>query len=117
MTSDARPYYEECTALILPSYREGMPVSVMEAQATGRAVIVTNVAGCRETARDGYNGFIVPAANADALAEKAIFMIEHPEETRKMGENARLFAEENFDRKKINERVLAISEKISEDQA
>ena len=117
VTSDARPYYEECTALILPSYREGMPVSVMEAQATGRAVIVTNVAGCRETARDGYNGFIVPAANADALAEKAIFMIEHPEETRKMGENARLFAEENFDRKKINEKVLAISEKISEEQA
>ena len=44
-------------------------------------------------------------------------MIEHPEETREMGKNARLFAEENFDRKKINEKVLAISEKISEEQA
>ena len=107
-TNDVRPYLEECTAFILPSYREGLPMSIMEAEASGRAIITSDNVGCRDTVREGYNGFLVEKGNAQGLAEKAIWCIEHPEETEQMGRNSRTFAEEHFDQEKINEKIVAI---------
>lgn len=106
-TTDVRPYYEDCVAYILPSYREGVPVSVMEAEAIGRAVITSDANGCRDTVVNGENGFSVPVGNVDELAEKVIWCIEHPVEVEQLGKNARLFAEENFDQKKINTNILS----------
>ena len=109
VTKDVRAYLGECTAFILPSrYREGVPMSIMEAEATGRTVITSDNIGCRETVKDGYNGFLAGAADVKKLAEKAIRIIEHPEEAEEMGKNARLFAEEKFDQRKINKIVLSI---------
>lgn len=105
-TADVRPYYEDCTAFILPSYREGFPMSVMEAEAVGRGIITSDGVGCRDTVVDGYNGFIVPRGNSAAMAEKVVWCIEHPAETELMGLNARKYAEDRFDQKKINERVI-----------
>ena len=107
-TDDVRPYYEDCAAYVLPSYREGMPMSVMEAEAVGRAIIATDVNGCRDTVKIGYNGFLVPRGDASALSEKIVYCIEHPEETELFGANSRKFAEENFDQKKINEVLTEI---------
>lgn len=107
-TKDVRPYYEECTAYVLPSYREGMPMSVMEAEAIGRMVLVTDVNGCRDTVRDGYNGFLISHGDLEKMEEKVVWCIEHPEEAEQMGKNARAYAEENFDQKKINEKILQI---------
>lgn len=107
-TDDVRPYYEDCAAYVLPSYREGMPMSVMEAEAVGRAIIATDVNGCRDTVKIGYNGFLVPRGDANALSEKIVYCIEHPEETELFGANSRKFAEENFDQKKINEVLTEI---------
>lgn len=107
-TNDVRPYLEECTAFILPSYREGLPMSIMEAEASGRAIITSDNVGCRDTVREGYNGFLVEKGNAQGLAEKAIWCIEHPEETEQMGRNSRTFAEEHFDQEKINEKIVSI---------
>lgn len=107
-TNDVRPYLEECTAFILPSYREGLPMSIMEAEASGRAIITSDNVGCRDTVREGYNGFLAEKGNAQGLAEKAIWCIEHPEETEQMGRNSRTFAEEHFDQEKINEKIVAI---------
>lgn len=107
-TNDVRPYLEECTAFILPSYREGLPMSIMEAEASGRAIITSDNVGCRDTVREGYNGFLVEKGNAQGLAEKAIRCIEHPEEAEQMGRNSRTFAEEHFDQEKINEKIISI---------
>lgn len=106
--TDVRPFYEDCTALVLPSYREGMPMSVMEAEAVGRAIIATDVNGCRDTVKNGYNGFLVPHGDANALSERIVYCIEHSDEVELFGANSRKYAEENFDQKKINETIIEI---------
>lgn len=107
-TTDVRPYYEDCSAYVLPSYREGMPVSVMEAEAIGRAVITSDTNGCRDTVVVGKNGFLVPVGSVEKLVEKVIWCIEHPKEAEQMGKNARAFAEESFNEKKINEMIIGV---------
>ncbi|MFL0427312.1 glycosyltransferase family 4 protein [Moraxella sp. 179-F 1C4 NHS] len=93
---------------VLPSYREGVPRSTQEAMAVGRAVITTDVPGCRETVVDGVNGFLVPKWNPQALAEKMIYFIENPEQIQVMGELSYKIAQEKFDARKVNERLLKI---------
>lgn len=93
---------------VLPSYREGVPRSTQEAMAVGRAVITTDVPGCRETVVDGVNGFIVPKWNPQALAEKMIYLIENPKKIAEMGEESYKIAQEKFDARKVNERLLKI---------
>ena len=107
---DVRPYLNQSAVLILPSYREGMPVSVMEAQSSGRAVIVTDCAGSRDTVKDGFNGFIVPIGDVDGLVEKCVWCIANPQETLSMCQNAREFATVNFDSKRINNIIYSIIE-------
>lgn len=108
--NDVRPYYEDCSVYILPSYREGMPMSVMEAEAVGRGVITTNVVGCKDTVINGYNGFIVPCYDIEKMVEKVVWYIENPQKVEEMGRNARKYTEENFDQKKINERISRLIE-------
>lgn len=93
---------------VLPSYREGVPRSTQEAMAVGRAVITTDVPGCRETVIDGVNGFLVEKWNPQALAEKMIYFIENPEQIAKMGEESYKIAKEKFDAEKVNQRLLKI---------
>ncbi|CAI3157596.1 N,N'-diacetylbacillosaminyl-diphospho-undecaprenol alpha-1,3-N-acetylgalactosaminyltransferase [Acinetobacter calcoaceticus] len=93
---------------VLPSYREGVPRSTQEAMAIGRAVITTDVPGCRETVRDGVNGFIVPRWNPEKLAEKMIYFIEYPEKTQVMGEASHKIAIEKFDANKVNQKLMNI---------
>ncbi|GIC05823.1 glycosyl transferase family 1 [Vibrio cholerae] len=87
---------------VLPSFREGVPRSTQEAMAIGRAVITTDVPGCRETVIDGVNGFVVPPFNSALLAEKMLYLIEHPEEIQRMGDESYRVATERFDVHKIN---------------
>jgi glycosyltransferase involved in cell wall biosynthesis len=105
-TDDVRPFLEKCSVFVLPSYHEGTPKSVLEAMATGRPIITTDAPGCRETVVDGVNGFLVPVKNIDLLAEKMIWMIEHPEEVRKMGQESLRICKEKFDVNKVNEVIL-----------
>lgn len=93
---------------VLPSYREGLPVSTMEAMAMGRPVITTDVPGCRETVVDGVNGFLVPANDAVRLAEKMIWFIENPFSITTMGAASRKMAEEKFNVHKINAKLIQI---------
>ncbi|MGN6103563.1 MAG: glycosyltransferase family 4 protein, partial [Kofleriaceae bacterium] len=67
-TDDIRPHLRAAHALILPSYREGTPRSVLEAMSMGRAVITTDAPGCRETVVHGESGLLVPVGDAGALA-------------------------------------------------
>ena len=93
---------------VLPSYREGVPRSTQEAMAIGRAVITTDVPGCRETVEHGVNGFLVPKWNPEALAEKMIYFIEHPDQIEKMGYESYKMAMDKFDAEKVNQRLMNI---------
>lgn len=95
-------WIEESHVFVLPSYREGFPRSTQEAMAIGRAVITTDVPGCRETVADGVNGFLVPPFDAAALAEKMLYLIDNPEDIRRMGDESHRIAKERFDVHRIN---------------
>lgn len=108
-TKDVRPYLEDCAVLVLPSsYREGVPMSIMEAEATGRAIITTNNTGCRDTVNNGENGFLFECGDYNTLAEKIIWCIENPKEVEQFGLNSRKLAEEKFDGRVINDRIYKI---------
>ena len=93
---------------VLPSYREGVPRSTQEAMAVGRAVITTDVPGCRETVINGVNGFLVEKWNPEAIAEKMIYFIENPKQIAIMGNESYKIAQEKFDAEKVNQRLLKI---------
>jgi glycosyltransferase involved in cell wall biosynthesis len=78
-------------------YREGLPKSVIEAEAIGRPIVTTNSVGCRDTVIDGVNGFIIPIKNVEALANALKKLIDDSELRCRMGLNARKFAENKFD--------------------
>ena len=80
----------DCTALVLPSFAEGLPVVIMEAMALGRPVITTYIAGIPELVNHGENGWLVPAGSLDALVSSMRDMLYcDDEEINTMGENAR----------------------------
>ena len=107
--SNVSEWIENSSVFVLPSYyREGVPRSTQEAMAIGRAVITTDVPGCRETVVDGVNGFLVPKWDPEVLAEKMIYFIEHPEQVRLMGAESYKIAVEKFDAEKVNQRLVNI---------
>ena len=83
-----------------------MPRSTQEAMAIGRAVITTDVAGCRETVVDGLNGFLIPPFDANALVEAMKKFIENPYLVEKMGEESYKIAKNKFDAKKVNDKLI-----------
>lgn len=106
--NNVKDWIADSHVFVLPSYREGVPRSTQEAMAIGRAIITTDVPGCRETVVDGINGFLVPRWNADVLAEKMIYFIENPEQICIMGNESHKIAVEKFDADKVNRRLIKI---------
>lgn len=98
----------QSSVFVLPSYREGMPRSTQEAMAIGRAVITTDVPGCRETVVDGVNGFLVKPWDSQDLAEKMIYFIENPDVIEPMGLESYHMAQEKFDSKKVNKKLMGL---------
>lgn len=107
---DVRKYIKACSVFVLPSYREGTPKSVLEALACSRPVITTDAAGCRETVKDGYNGFLVPVNDTDALREKMELFINTKGLAESLASNSRAYAEEKFDVREVNRIILATME-------
>lgn len=93
---------------VLPSYREGVPRSTQEAMAIGRAIITTDVPGCRETVINGVNGFIVQRWNPEALAERMFYFLENPDQIRIMGDASHKIALDKFDADKVNHKLINI---------
>ncbi|MBN2536774.1 glycosyltransferase family 4 protein [candidate division WOR-3 bacterium] len=115
--ADTRPWYRAATVYVLPSYREGMPRTVLEALATERPVITTDAPGCRETiagagapgpdrVRVGENGLLVPVGDARALAAAMRRFLREPALAARMGAAGRRLAVERFDVRTVNARVL-----------
>lgn len=93
---------------VLPSYREGVPRSTQEAMAIGRAIITTDVPGCRETVIQNRNGFIIPRWDSKTLAEYMVYFIENPKQIRFMGDESHKIAIDKFDVEKVNQRLQNI---------
>lgn len=107
--TDVKELLKECHIMAFPSYyMEGLPKSLIEADAIGRPIITSNSVGCKEALVDGYNGFLILPKAIDALTEKLDLLISDKELRVKMGKNARKYAEEYFSIEVVKERHLAI---------
>ena len=96
-TDDVRPFIAAATAVVLPSYREGLPRSLLEAGAVGRPLIASDVPGCRDVVEDGLNGYLCAVRDAASLASAMRRLAELPaDERRAMGEAARRKVQERF---------------------
>lgn len=109
-TDDVRPYIAGCSIFVLPSYHEGLPRTVLEAMATGRPILTTDVPGCRETVINGENGWLVEKSNVEQLAEKMTWFIENQAEWQRMAKASREMVEDKFDVHKVNQTLLKIME-------
>jgi glycosyltransferase involved in cell wall biosynthesis len=106
-TTDVRPYLAACSAFVLPSYyREGIPRSILEAMATGRAIVTTNLPGCRDTVEEGINGFTVEPQNPGQLADSLRTFLHDPSLAQRMGARSRQIAEAKFDVHHVNRILL-----------
>lgn len=133
VANDVRPFLRACDVYVLPSYREGTPRTVLEAMATGRAVITTDAPGCRETIKvrpaeegavskakipatliEGYNGFLVPIRDANSLTYAMEQFILKPELCTQMGRAGRDYAQERYDVHEVNKLILKELEIVSD---
>lgn len=97
---DVRPFIAQADVVVLPSYREGIPRSLLEAAAMAKPLIATNVPGCKEVVKEGKNGFLCKVRDAQSLAEAMKKMLNLSETERyQMGIVSRSIAETYFDEK------------------
>ncbi len=100
---------------VLPSHREGLPKTLLEAAACGVPMVATDVPGCREVVVDGRNGILVPARDASALADAIERLVKEPATRREMGRAARADAVEKFSELVVIEKMLALYRSMLED--
>ncbi len=93
---DIAKLYSSSNIICLPSYREGLPKSLIEAAAASRAVVTTNVPGCRDAIIPNKTGLLVPIKDPTKLADSIQWLIENPKERIAMGKAGRKFAEKEF---------------------
>lgn len=105
---DIAELYQNAHIAVLPSYREGLPRSLVEAAACGRAVVTTDVPGCRDAIEPGVTGLLVPVRDARALADAVVELASDPERRKRMGAAGRELAERAFDIDKVVEAHLAV---------
>ncbi|MFN3077670.1 MAG: glycosyltransferase family 4 protein [Alphaproteobacteria bacterium] len=105
---DVRTVWAQAHIAVLPSYREGLPKSMLEAAACGRPLVVTDVPGCREVVEPGNNGLLVTVRDVETLADALQYLASDPKARRQMGANARALIERKFTKERIADRVLEI---------
>ena len=105
---DMRPIYEMVDAVALPSYREGLPKSLIEAAACGLPVVATDVPGCRAVVEHQVDGLLVPVGDPQALYEAIRSLIEDESLAARLGEAARRKAQRRFDDKAIIQQTCTV---------
>jgi len=100
----------------LPSYREGLPKSLIEAAAAGLPIVTTDVPGCREVVKNNINGLIVPPKNSILLSEALLFLINNSQVRKKMGQKSRKFAVEKFSLEIIIKSTLDLYKNVTRNQ-
>ena len=106
-TDTIEDVYSAVDCVVLPSYREGMPRSLLEAGAMGLPVVTTNVPGCRNIVTDGYNGLLCEAKSSSSLQLAMLDMLQMTDnERRAMGANGRALVAQQYDEHKVVEATL-----------
>ena len=105
-TSEVKRILESADIYCLPSYREGLPKSSIEAMAIGRPIITTNAPGCEDTVQDGYNGYKIEAGDVEALSKKLNELIKNKQLRIQMGENSRKLFLRNFTLEKVISQIV-----------
>jgi len=110
---DPRPYYAEAHCVVLPSYHEGMSNVLLEAAATGRALITTNIPGCKEAVSDGMNGYLCLLKNTESLQQCMERFVKDTTESRiQLGLNSRKHVVKMFDRENVVKYVIKCFRRI-----
>lgn len=99
--SDLNYLLSNIEILVVPSLSEGFPATVLEAMVMRKPVVASNVGGIPEAVIDGETGFLVPAKNPEAIAEKVIFLLKNPKKARKIGEKGYQRVKTNFTQEKM----------------
>lgn len=112
--ADVRPFIKDAHVLVLPSYREGMPRTVLEAAAMGRPAIVSDVPGCRHAIEDGVTGWLCEVKSADSLASRMVECLNmQTSELQAAGQAARERIEAEFDEQIVINATLSCLENLS----
>lgn len=96
MQEELLQYYRQTNVVVLSSRSESFGKVLVEANACGKPVVSTATTGAKEIIKDGVNGYLVPIGDAQALADKIIYLLEHPDEAKAMGEMGRELARGRF---------------------
>ena len=114
--TDVKELLQSSHILAFPSYyMEGLPKSLIEADAIGRPIITTNSIGCKEAVIDGHNGYLIPTKDVDALVEKLDILLRNAKLRQEMGRNSRAYAEANFSLDVVIEKHLKIYQELVQD--
>jgi glycosyltransferase involved in cell wall biosynthesis len=109
---DIGAFWTRAHIAILPSLREGLPLSLLEAAACARPIVATDVPGCREIARDGVNALLVPASDAAALADAIDRLAGDAEMRRRFGAAGRRIVENEFSHLRIGQEIVALYRRL-----
>ena len=112
-TDDVRPHINDADCIVLPSYREGTPRTLLEAASSSKPIIATDVPGCNHVVVNNYNGFLCKLKDAGDLAEKMSAMVKLENDTlKKFGENGRSKMEAEYNESVVINKYLAALEKF-----
>jgi len=106
-----------CDIYVLPSYREGVPRTLLEAASMAKPIVTTDTVGCREVVEDGFNGLLIPVKDTQKLVEKIEYLVTHPEKRKIMGEHGRIRAIEMFDMKQVVAQYMVLYAKLNKERA
>ncbi|MBQ9414741.1 MAG: glycosyltransferase family 4 protein [Clostridia bacterium] len=105
-SGDVREHLKTCSIFVLPSYHEGTPRSVLEAMATGRPIITSDAPGCRETVKEGVNGYLVPVGDSETLAERILTLCDDPALREQMGTHSHEYCDEKYNVICVNSQMI-----------
>jgi glycosyltransferase involved in cell wall biosynthesis len=109
---DMPAVFAQAALVVLPSYREGLPLALLEAASSGRACVSTDVAGCRDAVQDGVTGWLIPPRDAVGLADAIAAALADPAERDRRGQAGAARARAEFSRAAVVDAHLAIYERL-----
>ena len=109
---DLKDLYENSHIVVLPSWREGLSMSLLEASSMECTIITTNVPGCNDIVEHGKSGLLVPLNNPISIKLAILFLINNPDISQKFGENARLSTIKKFNSEIVLSQTMSLYEKL-----